>query len=187
MHPSSKRNWNCFVTTRDPYSGGQQDYSIVPRPLLDNLEKLAIANHELYNQKQVERHPDEPISYPRFSDLPDTLKYSNLRQARSIAEILELMGWEMRPQGSAGEVVPEITNEIVEMLAMHEHSAWVQERIGSGWVYGEIKDVENKTSPYLVPFEELTEEVKDLDRDSIRNIPVLLDLIGMSIYVRNSE
>jgi hypothetical protein len=54
---------------------------ITPRPLLENLERLAIAIHELYNERQRERYPDKPLRYPRFADLPDSLKYSNLRQA----------------------------------------------------------------------------------------------------------
>lgn len=157
-------------------------YAIVPRPLLDNLERLAITIHELFNQKQLERHPNKPLSYPRFADLPDTLKYSNLRQARSIVDKLDIMGWEMRPRGSEGEVVEEIHVDTVEALAIFEHNEWVRERAGSGWVYGEVKDAEKKISPYIVPYDELTEEIKELDRDTIRNIPVLLGMIGMSIY-----
>ncbi|MEN6315848.1 MAG: RyR domain-containing protein [Clostridiaceae bacterium] len=167
-------------------SGIKQDNAIVPRPLLDNLEKLAIAIHELFNKKQLERHPNKPLSYPRFADLPDTLKYSNLRQARSIADKLDIMGWEMRPQGSEGEVVAEIHEDAVEALAIFEHNEWVRERAGSGWVYGEVKDAEKKISPYIVPYDELAEEIKELDRDTIRNIPVLLGMIGMSIYRRQA-
>jgi hypothetical protein len=77
-----------------------EDAPILPRQLLDNLEKLAEAIHDHYNQKQLERNPNKALLYPEFSDLPDTLKYSNLRQARGIANKLDTMGWEMRPQGS---------------------------------------------------------------------------------------
>ena len=162
----------------------KQDAGIVPRPLFDNLEKLAIAIHELFNQKQLERHPNEPLSYPRFADLPDTLKYSNLRQARSIADKLEIMGCEMRPIGSQGEVVIDIPQEVIEELAIYEHNEWVRERKGTGWVYGRVKDAEKKISPYMVPYDELSEEIKDLDRDTIRNIPELLGMIEMRIYRR---
>lgn len=160
----------------------KQDTEIGPRPLLDNLEKLAIAIHELFNQKQLERHPDVPLVYPRFADLPDTLKYSNLRQARSIADKLELMGWELRPAGSAGEKVQEISEDDIESLAVYEHDAWVKERISTGWVYGEVKDIAKKISPYILSYDELPEEIKELDRDTIRNIPELLERIGMNIY-----
>ncbi len=164
----------------------KQDDVIVPRPLLDNLEKLAIAIHALYNQKQLERHPNELLAYPRFADLSDTLKYSNLRQARSLGDKLELMGWEMHPQGSQGKAITEIPGDVVETLAMFEHDEWVQERIGSGWKYGEVKDVENKISPYLVPFHKLPKDIQELDRDTIRNIPELLDMIGMAAYVKEN-
>lgn len=164
----------------------KQDATIVPRPLLDNLEKLAIVIHALFNQKQLERHPNEPLLYPHFSDLPDSLKYSNLRQARSIADKLELMGWEMRLMSSKGEIISAIPDDIVELLAMFEHEEWGRERVGSGWLYGETKNIEKKTSPYLVPYAELSEEIKDLDRDTIRNIPELLRMIGMAAYVKEA-
>ena len=165
-------------------SGIKKSAAIMPRPLLDNLEKLAITIHDMFNQKQLERHPGEPLSYPCFADLPETLKYSNLRQARSIADKLELMGWEMRPQDSKGEVITEIPEDVVEALAIFEHDEWLKERIDSGWTYGGIKNVEKKISPYIVSYGKLTEEIKDLDRDTIRNIPELLSMVGMNIYRR---
>lgn len=164
-----------------------QETDIVPRQLLGNLEKLAVAIHDLYNQRQLERHPEKPLAHPTFSELPDSLKYSNLRQARSIAKKLDLMGWEIRPEGSEGEVITEIPDDIVETLAILEHDEWVRERLGYGWTYGEIKDNENKISPYLVPYDELSQEIKNLDRDTIRNIPTLLGMIGMAAYVKKRD
>jgi hypothetical protein len=160
---------------------------IAPRQLLENLEKLAMAIHDLYNHKQLERHPNQSLSYPEFSDLPDSLKYSNLRQARGITKKLDIMGWEMRPEGSEGERIREIPNEIVEILAVLEHDDWMRERLGNGWTYGETKDEEKKISPYLVPYDDLGEEVKNLDRDTIRNIPILLEMIGMAIYLKEDN
>jgi len=160
-----------------------EDAAIAPRQLLGNLEKLAVAIHDLYNQQQLERYPDKTLAYPEFSDLSNALKYSNLRQARGITKKMGLMGWEIRPEESAGEVVSEISTDVVEALAIFEHEEWVRERLGYGWTYGEVKDVEKKISPYLVPYHELSEEIKDLDRDTIRNIPILLGMIGMAVYV----
>ena len=162
----------------------KKDDKVTPRPLLDNLERLAIAIHEMFNQKQLERHPDIPLAYPRFADLPDTLKYSNIRQARGIVDKLELMGWQMKPINSSGKSVKRMTSNEIELLAKMEHNEWVKERISTGWTYGKVKDVDRKVSPYILPYEELTEEVKELDRDTIRNIPALLEMIGMAIYRR---
>ena len=163
----------------------KRDATILPRPLLKNLEKLAIAIHELFNEKQLERYPAKPLENQNFSDLPDLLKYSNLRQARGITKKLDLMGWEMRPQGSEGEIIEEIPDEFIERLAIHEHDEWMRERLASSWTYGEVKNTSEKTSPYLVPYVELSETAKDQDRDVVRSIPKLLDRIGMAIYQKN--
>jgi hypothetical protein len=165
----------------------KQNTDLLPRPLLDNLEKLAIAIHKFYNEKKLEKAPDQPLEWPNFSDLPESLKYSNLRQARSITDKLKLMGWEMRPKGSTGNVVNQIKDDIVETLAIFEHEAWMAERLSTGWNYGPVRNADEKTSPYLVPYNQLTEEIKDLDRDTIRNIPILLDMIGMGIFQMESQ
>ena len=152
----------------------------VPRPLMENVELLAIAIHERYNRKQLEDHPDQQLKYPNFSDLPDDMKYSNIRQARGIYDKLTCVGLCMRKKGEPGDLnaIPE---EAIEILARREHDDWMAERIASGWTLGE-KDVPNKKTPYLVPYEELSEEIKDYDRDTIRNIPELAYMIGMAIY-----
>ena len=164
-----------------------KEADIAPRQLLGNLEKLAVVIHDLYNQRQLERYPDKALAHPNFSDLPDDLKYSNLRQARGIAKKLDLIGWEILPEGSEGVLITEIPPDIVETLSIFEHDEWVRERLGYGWTYGEAKDNENKISPYLVPYDELSEEIKNLDRDTIRNIPVLLDRIGMAVYEKQGD
>jgi len=165
----------------------KEEKVILPRPLLGNLEKLAIAIHELFNQKQLERNPDKPLEYPNFSNLPDSMKYSNLRQARDISDKLDLMSWEMRPQGSRGVIIKEIPDAVIEKLAVYEHDKWMRERLASGWTYDAVKNVQEKTSPYLVPFNELSEPIKDQDRDVIHSIPVLLGRIGMAIYKKDSS
>jgi len=171
---------------RELAGGLKQHDSVESRPLLDTLENLAIAAHQLYNQKQLKLFPNKPLEYPNFSDLPDTLKYSNLRQARLIADLIELAGWEMRPIGSEGEVVSEIPEDLVEVLAMIEHEAWVKERTDFGWIYGVVKSTEKKISPYLVPYDDLPEEIKEIDRESIRQIPYLLEKIGMAAFVKQA-
>ncbi|MEA4848744.1 MAG: RyR domain-containing protein, partial [Clostridiaceae bacterium] len=156
---------------------------ILPRPELKDIEKLARAIHELYNERQLERYPDKPLKYPDFEKLPDSLKYSNLRQAMGIPEKLRQMGFVM---GRAGGVDPirRIPEEYVEYLAEQEHEAWVAERIANGWVSGEQVNAEKKTTPYLVPYNKLPEDIKQLDRDPVWNIPLLLERIGMAVYKR---
>ena len=154
--------------------------AITARPLLKDIELLAIAIHARYCEKQLLDHPDRPLDYPDFSQLPDDLKYSNLRQAQSICDRLEQTGYRLGPKGGKAPVKA-FPPAQVEFMAQLEHEAWMQERLSRGWTLGE-RNVEAKTSPYLVPFDQLPEEIKDYDRDAIRNIPALADRGGMAVY-----
>ncbi len=157
---------------------------IEPRPELEDLEKLARAIHDLYNEKQLERYPEKPLKYPSFDNLTDSLKYSNLRQAMGIPNKLRAMEYAMRPVSCEGIAITKIPAEYVEALAEKEHDAWMKERISTGWTLGAVVDSNKKESPYFVPYNELSEEIKQLDRDTIENIPVLLSRIGMKIVAK---
>ncbi|MBQ6891863.1 MAG: hypothetical protein IJN47_04545, partial [Clostridia bacterium] len=150
------------------------------RPLLKDIELLAIAIHARYCEKQLQDHPDRPLDYPDFSQLPDDLKYSNLRQAQGICDRLEQVGYRLGPKGGK-DPVKTFPPELLEFMAELEHEAWMQERLSRGWKLGE-RNAAQKTSPYLVPYDQLSEEIKDYDRDAIRNIPALAARVGMAVY-----
>ena len=52
----------------------------------------------------------------------------------------------------------------------------MKEREDAGWEYGEVKDVKNRKSPYLVAWSDdrLPEDVKDYDRNAVRRLPMIL-------------
>lgn len=171
---------HCKAQSRNPLP--QADTGPLPRPSLSQLEALACAIHELYNEKQLERHPEKPLKYPDFDSLPDTLKYSNLRQAMDIPEKLRKMGLKLGPANAAGTQIDVIPADFVEYLAREEHAAWVEERRSTGWVLGERVDAQSKITPYLIPYDRLPEEIKQLDRDPVQNIPLLLSRLGLAVY-----
>ena len=75
-------------------------------------------------------------------------------------------------------------HEQVEFLSKIEHVLWNEERLKNGWQYGPVKDTDKKISPYIVPYEELTEEIKDYDRDTVRNMIPLINSVGLKVYER---
>ena len=172
---ASFRPWKERVAAVEP---GKQFEAA--NPLYENVERLAIAIHARYNEKRLRDDPTARLAYPNFSDLPDDMKYSNFRQAKGIYERLAFAGLTLREAGKAG-AYRAIPAELVEILAEKEHVAWMEERIANGWTLGP-KDVDAKKSPYLVPYAELSEKIKDYDRDAIRNIPELAAVIGMAVY-----
>jgi hypothetical protein len=67
------------------------------------------------------------------------------------------------------------------MLARREHERWWRERESDGWTFAPQKDISAKRSPYLVPWEDLSEEIRDKDRDIVRGIPAFLARAGFRV------
>ena len=66
-------------------------------------------------------------------------------------------------------------------LAIYEHDEWWDEKLGKGWIYGKHKVLEEKISPCLKEWKYLRDEDKQYDIDTIKNIPRLLDNLGLKI------
>jgi len=63
----------------------------------------------------------------------------------------------------------ELTDELLklaELMAENVHEVWSATRIAQGWSYGPVRDDVKKEHPCLVPYEQLPEEEKILDRKS---------------------
>ena len=71
--------------------------------------------------------------------------------------------------------IPEDLKPLIELIAKNVHEVWAKSRIEEGWTYGEVKDSVKKTTPCLVPYEELSEQEKDYDRNTaLETIKVVL-------------
>jgi hypothetical protein len=74
------------------------------------------------------------------------------------------MGYEPTPiDTSKVSLTPEI-GELVEMLARDVHEVWAQQRLSQGWRHGPERDDFLKEHPCLIPYEELPEQEKEMDR-----------------------
>ena len=78
--------------------------------------------------------------------------------------------------------------KVAESLAIKEHERFVRERQGKGWKYAPApKDVKRKTSPWLVPWSELLEDMKEIDCQTVRNTPAFLTVAGFEVYELNAH
>ena len=148
-------------------------------------EILARTIHEDYVKKQMLKGETDKTnpSMVTWEMLPESLKESNRDQAEHLNIKLKLLNCGIEPAVQWDEPDFVFNKDEVEELAVLEHRRWVENRESHGWKYGEgKKDIERKTSPYIVPWEKLDEDIRELDRDTIRNIPRLLNRAGFRIY-----
>ena len=125
----------------------------------------------------------EANEFATFDDQPPDLRNSGIEHIRSIPDKLATLGYEIVPAGSCypDQRVTSFTSSEVECLAILEHRRWLRERSQAGWVFGSVKDVRAKTSPYLVPWEDLPDRAREWNRSAVRNIPALLAPVGLAV------
>ena len=69
-----------------------------------------------------------------------------------------------KPLNTDDIILPKEIEELVEKLAEQVHENWSISRIKEGWTYGSRRNDEKKTTPCLVPYNELPESEKEYDR-----------------------
>ena len=79
-------------------------------------------------------------------------------------------------------VLPEELKKLAEPMAKHVHEVWAASRMAQGWTYGPERNDARKQHPSLIPYEELTEEEKDYDRNTSLETLRFIVSKGFRIY-----
>lgn len=170
----------------NPYAFGLLDRTCSPELILGGThEVLARAIHESYvrHQQGLGETPATNPSLVCWEELPEEIKESNRCQADHILVKLKAVGYGIAPLTDWDAERFEFTAEEVEKMAQMEHQRFVEERLRAGWSYAPgPKDMERKTSPILVPWDELPEAEKEKDRNVVRELPRFLARAGLQVY-----
>ena len=86
-----------------------------------------------------------------------------------------------KPIETSDIALPEELIALTEKIAENVHDVWAKGRMSEGWTYGVKKDTEVKTTPLLVPYEELPESEKDYDRNTALETLKLIIKLGYDI------
>jgi len=152
-------------------------------------ETIARAIHDDYVliQKTAGVTEEKNPSIKPWDRLDETLKVSNRNQAVHIREKLLSIGCDI--VGLTDWEQPLFTFETgeIEVLSEIEHRRFVEERRRQGWKQGPVKDSVKKITPYLVPYADLEESIKELDRNAIRALPAALARADLKIVRRPRE
>ncbi len=86
-----------------------------------------------------------------------------------------------KPVDTSGVKLPEHLLELTEKIAENVHENWSLGRMKEGWVYGETRDDKEKTTPCLVPYDQLSDSEKEYDRNTALETLKLIVALGYKI------
>jgi hypothetical protein len=125
------------------------------------------------------RDPDgEPAGQP-WETLTNSYRQANRHQADHVWAKLAVSDCRAVPEDLVESFV--MSPLQVEQLALIEHQRWAADRHLDGWRYGPVRDNRLKHHPQLIPYADLSEPMKDLDRFGVRGLPTLAARLGLGI------
>ncbi len=86
-----------------------------------------------------------------------------------------------QPTDTSAIELPTDLVELTERLAENVHEVWAAGRIADGWVLGDERSDSPKTTPCLVPYDELPEREKDFDRNTALETIKFILALGYTI------
>ena len=154
--------------------------------LLDVLENstegvIARQIHTAYCESMEEQGEMRQNCVP-WETLSPHFKLSNISQAMSYREKLEMIGCEMRPLMPGQPPLESFTEKEIETLAIQEHKRWIDEKLEDGWTYAPIPNKDKKQNDCLVEWDKLTPQVQCWDKEPCANIIPILVEMGYGVY-----
>jgi hypothetical protein len=171
------------------YQVNLQEKSLSREALLQEpLDELARHIHQAYLQSLSERN-SQKNTHQDWPYLTIDARDQNREQADHLYIKLRTLGLEAVPLAEADQKQSQLqlSPDQLERLAEMEHNRWWASKLLGGWTYAPEESKQAMTHPDLVPYEQLSEPIKDYDRDAVKNLPQLLRQSGLGWKVRKDQ
>ena len=129
--------------------------------------------------EKSEEEKTHPLLIP-YGELPEWAKEANRVTVRAIPRKLAFAGYVMMP-ARGNEPAIEFPDDDLETLAALEHELWMDAKLGAGFKLGKPTPDDPKRSEYLAEWDEISDEIKQIDRDLVRGIPKILAQAGYAV------
>jgi RyR domain len=150
------------------------------------IQTLAQLVHEDYCEKRIAEGDTikSNSSICSFDSLDADIRDSSIDNARYIPIKLMAIGYRIRRlKDEHKPVFPKFMDYEIEKMAKTEHNRWHWQKRLQGWKYAASKkDDKKKTNPSMLPWDQLDDETKEYDFQTVRLIPNLLAKANFEIY-----
>ena len=157
--------------------GGADSFADIERLLQERHDALAQAVHEFYFEGRLTEGDvvGSRASMYEWDDLPESVRDDN----RLVADCYQLKLRDIGARALTGSGAGlRLSDDEVEELARAEHDRWMAAKLIDGWVHGATRDDAARRHPDIVPYDDLSERIRELDREQIRLITRLLPASG---------
>ena len=154
-----------------------RDVCTVENVMREKLDDLAKAIHHDYvaRQRELGYNVETNSTLVDWYSLPPGLREANRHQADYIPVKVRVLGFD--PPHRVPKDDLELTSKELDLVAELEHRRWLAAKRLAGWRYtAGPKDTAKRIAPTIISWEALTEEEKEKDRDTARDLPRLLQM-----------
>jgi RyR domain/TrkA-N domain len=123
----------------------------------DNAMKL----HQHYVERASTLPPGSLNALNAWEQLSENLRHANRASAEHAPILFKAMGLEKHDLAS-------LSPESLDRLARIEHRRWMADRLDRGWRSGAARDDDRLIHPNIVPFDALSADDQEKDRDAVR-------------------
>lgn len=120
-------------------------------------------------------------SLREWEDLPERYRADNRMVADCYQLKLRDIGCRIVSQSDRRFPPFRLRHDEEEDLARAEHDRWMVAKVADGWRFGPVRDDAERLHPDIVPFDDLSEEIKDLDREQVRLITRIVARQGKAV------
>jgi hypothetical protein len=145
--------------------------------LQDRHDALARSIHDFYLEGRFAEGERIGVraSMQEWENLPESFRDDN----RLVADCYQLKLRDIGArlvEGSGPSLL--LTPDELEELSRAEHDRWMAAKLVQGWTFGAVRDDAKRLHPDIIPYDDLSEAIKDLDREQVRIMARLLGASG---------
>ena len=89
--------------------------------------------------------------------------------------------FEPQPIDTTEVSLPPQVRELIERLSEHNHNVWAKGRLAEGWTLGPERDDARKEHPCLIPYEQLPDREKEVDRRTAAEVLKAIIALGFRV------
>ncbi|KAG3117544.1 hypothetical protein PI124_g4607 [Phytophthora idaei] len=174
-----KKNTHRLVTDADVDRLIKESFAAPGRGISCRFDEL-VRNFRMFIAKKVHRRR---LRIPNLEDriFQEVITFlERFPSALTPLDKRELEGYKYTPQPLDTRRIrlPHSINLLAELLSQNAHEVWAVGRFDQGWRWGTERDNDKKLHPDLVPYEALTEQDKQYDRDTSMSALKVITALG---------